>query len=335
LAILGNVGTLVAPTSKTQYQNASVSLPPKLFSHNDQQSYWQSDSPEGATSGWGGRIADLIVGANSNQVFTAMSVSGSTVFLSGHSVLQYQVGTGGSVAIAGLSGSLFGSTSAGQVLQQLITGARSQMFENEYNKVTARSIAANTTLSAALAGAPALTTSFPTTTLANQLKMVARAISARTLLGAKRQVFFVSLGGFDTHDFQLRDQPPLHTQLADALSAFYQATVEMGVANQVTAFTASDFGRTLTSNGDGSDHGWGSHHFILGGAVKGGSIYGSFPTIAFNTPEDLGSGRLLPTTSVDQYAATLAKWFGVADTDMASVLPNVGNFATRDLGFMA
>ena len=335
LAVVGNVGPLIVPTTKTQYQNASVPLPPKLFSHNDQQSVWQSSSAEGATSGWGGRIADLIVSGNANQTFTAISVAGSAVYLSGRTVLQYQVGTGGSVAISGLTGSLFGSTTGNQVLQQLITASRPGMFENEYDRVTTRSIAANTALSSALASAPAISTVFPTgNSLADQLKMVARTISARQALGAKRQVFFVSLGGFDTHDFQLRDQPGLHATLAAAINAFYQATVEIGVANLVTTFTASDFGRTLTSNGDGSDHGWGSHHFVLGGAVKGGSIYGTFPAIALNTPEDVGSGRLLPSTSVDQYAATLGKWFGVSDADLATVVPNIASFSTPNLGFM-
>jgi uncharacterized protein (DUF1501 family) len=336
LAIVSNVGPLIVPTTRTQYQNASVPLPPKLFSHNDQQSVWQSSGAEGATSGWGGRIADLIVSGNANQTFTAISVAGAAVYLSGRTVLQYQVGTSGSVAISGLTGSLFGSTTGNQVLQQLITASRPGMFENEYDRVTTRSIAANTALSSALASAPAITTVFPTgNTLADQLKMVARTISARQALGAKRQVFFVSLGGFDTHDFQLRDQPGLHATLAAAINAFYQATVEIGVANLVTTFTASDFGRTLTSNGDGSDHGWGSHHFVVGGAVKGGSIYGTFPTIALGTALDVGSGRLLPSTAVDQYAATLAKWFGVSDTDLALVVPNITNFSTRDLGFLA
>ncbi len=336
LAIVANVGPLITPTTNTQYQNASVPLPPKLFSHNDQQSVWQSSGAEGATSGWGGRMADLIAAGNTNQTFTAISVSGSAVFLSGRTVLQYQIGTNGPVAINGLTGSLFGSSSAGAVLQQLITATRPGMFENEYDRVTARAIAANATLSGALGAAPVLTTVFPTgNSLADQLKMVARAIGVRQAVGARRQVFFVSLGGFDTHDFQLRDQPTLHTTLAAALDAFYQATVELGVASLVTTFTASDFGRTLTSNGDGSDHGWGSHHFVLGGAVKGGSIYGAFPTIALGTAEDVGSGRLLPTSAVDQYAATLAKWFGVADTDVASVVPNLANFPTRNLGFMA
>jgi len=193
----------------------------------------------------------------------------------------------------------------------------------------------NGALAAVWSTAPPLATVFPTgNSLSDQLRMVARMIGARQALGSRRQVFFVSQGGYDTHDFQLRDQPNLHTALAAAINAFYQATVELGVASQVTTFTASDFGRTLTSNGDGSDHGWGSHHFVIGGAVRGGSIYGTFPTVAMGTAEDIGSGRLLPTTSVDQYAATLGRWFGVSDTSLATVLPNIGNFPTRDLGFL-
>ena len=336
LAIVANVGPLIRPTTKAQYQGASVPLPPKLFSHNDQQSVWQSSGAEGATSGWGGRIADLIVSGNTNQTFTAVSVAGAAVYLSGRSVLQYQVGANGSVAISGLTGSLFGSSTANQVLRQLITATRPGVFENEYNRITTRSIDANAALSGALAAAPAITTVFPTgNSLADQLKMVARLISVRQTLGSKRQVFFVSQGGYDTHDFQLRDQPVLHATLAAAIDAFYNATVELGVAGNVTTFTASDFGRTLTSNGDGSDHGWGSHHFVLGGAVKGASIYGQFPTVALGTTEEVGSGRLLPSTAVDQYASTMAKWFGVSDTDLATVVPNIGNFTTRDLGFLA
>jgi uncharacterized protein (DUF1501 family) len=336
LAIVANVGPLIVPTTKAQFRSASVPLPPKLFSHNDQQSVWQSSAAEGATSGWGGRIADLIASGNGNQTFTAISVAGSAVYLSGRTVLQYQVGVKGPVAISGLTGTLFGSSSAGRVLQQLITAPRTGMLEDEYDRVTSRAIDASSALSGALASTPAITTPFPGgNPLADQLKMVARTISVRQALGAKRQVFFVSLGGFDTHDFQLRDQPGLHATLATAIDAFYQATVELGVSDRVTSFTASDFGRTLTSNGDGSDHGWGGHHFVIGGAVRGGGIYGTFPVVALGTAEDVGSGRLLPTTSVDQYAATLARWFGVSAADMPTVVPNIGNFAASDLGFMA
>jgi uncharacterized protein (DUF1501 family) len=154
------------------------------------------------------------------------------------------------------------------------------------------------------------------------------------VLGAKRQIFFVSLGGFDTHDNQLVNQPALHTQIADALSYFQTSIDGLGVGNQVTTFTGSDFGRTLTSNGDGSDHGWGSHHFVMGGAVKGRNYYGTFPIMGLNNVDEVGSGRLIPTTSVDQFAATMARWFGVSDTDMRLVLPNIGNFGSSNLGFL-
>ena len=200
-----------------------------------------------------------------------------------------------------------------------------------------RSIDANESLTAALASAPALQTVFPTgNSLADQLKMVARMIGSADALGVKRQVFFVSLGGFDTHDALLTTHPALLTSVADAISAFHAATVELGVANQVTSFTASDFGRTLVGNGNGSDHGWGSMHFVLGGAVRGGRYYGSAPAIANNGPDDVGQGRLLPTTSVDQMASTLGAWFGAADGALLDVLPNLSrwNASDRNLAFV-
>jgi len=336
LAILANVGPLVVPTTKAQYTNLSVPLPPKLFSHNDQQSVWQSSSPEGARSGWGGRIGDLFATQNANTIFTCNSITGSAVFLAGTTVAAYQLGVQGSIAVAGLSGTLFGSTTAGATLRSLITDPGSSLMSRDLAATTSRSISADSTLSAALASAPdyPLTGALVGNSLASQLRVVSRMIAARNTLGAKRQVFFVSLGGFDTHDDQLSDQPVLHTQLAAALQYFNDNMQSLNVANNVTTFTASDFGRTLTSNGDGSDHGWGSHHFIMGGAVRGGQYYGTFPIMGFNNNDEVGSGRLIPTTSVDQYAATLANWFGVSATDMTTVLPNIGSFASRNLGFM-
>nr|MBA2414006.1 DUF1501 domain-containing protein [Burkholderiaceae bacterium] len=196
-----------------------------------------------------------------------------------------------------------------------------------------RSIDANTALSAALAGAPALTPPAGNS-LATQLAMVAKVISVRSALGAARQVFLVSMGGYDTHANQVVTQTNLLTQLAAAIS-FFQTTMDvMGTANDVTLFTASDFGRTLIQNGDGSDHGWGSHHFVVGGAVKGKQIYGAFPDLALMTPTDAGNGRLIPTTSVEQYAATMAKWMGVTDANLPVILPNLANFAQPNLGFM-
>ena len=336
LGVMLNVGTLVQPTTKAQYTANSVPLPPKLFSHNDQQSVWQSSSPEGASSGWGGRMGDLFVAGNGNATFTCVNVSGNAVFLSGKTAVQYQVSTSGPVAFSGLSAPLFGSAACSTALQSLVTAPRTHLFESEYTRVTARSISAGGVLTSALASAPVLTTPFPTgNSLADQLKFVARMISTAATTSTKRQVFFVSLGGFDTHDGLATIHPPLLTNVAEALSAFYQATIELGVANQVTTFTASDFGRTLTAD-DGSDHGWGSMHFMLGGAVNGGRFYGTPQVVANGGPDDVGQGRLLPSTSVDQYAATMGAWFGIAPSDLLTVLPNLGNYdaSQRNLGFV-
>jgi uncharacterized protein (DUF1501 family) len=335
MGVLLNVGTLVQPTTKAQYTAKSVPLPPKLFSHNDQQSVWQSSSPEGATSGWGGRMGDLFEAGNGNATFTCVNVSSNAVFLSGKQAVQYQVSTSGPVALTA-SKTLFGSAACATELKRLITAQSTNLFENEYAKVMARALSAGAQLSTALAGGKTLTTVFPSAnTLADQLSLVARMISTSAEVGAKRQVFFVSLGGFDNHDGLATIHPGLMTTVADALSAFYAATVELGVSSQVTTFTASDFGRTLTGN-DGSDHGWGSMHFMLGGAVNGGRYYGNAPVVANNGPDDVGQGRLLPSTSVDQYAATLGKWFGISDTDLLTVLPNLVNWnaAQRNLGFV-
>ena len=336
LAIVANVGPLIVPTTKIQYNNLSVPLPPKLFSHNDQQSVWQASAPEGARNGWGGRIGDLMASQNTNSVFTCNSVSGSAVFLAGQSTVAYQVSASGSIPIGGITGNLFGSTTASANFRSVITTGGADLFTQDLAATTQRSIDANVTLSAALATAPdlPLPANLATSSLAAQLRLVARMIAQRNILGAKRQVFFVSIGGFDTHDNQLTTQPSLHAQVAGALSYFYDATVGLGISDRVTTFTGSDFGRTLTSNGDGSDHGWGSHHFVMGGAVKGQQYYGTFPTMGLSNNDEVGSGRLLPTTSVDQYAATLARWFGVSDTDMRLVLPNIGNFGSSNVGFM-
>jgi len=259
------------------------------------------------------------------------------VYLSGNTAVQYQISTNGSVPLNGLKSPLFGSTACSTALQNLVTQTRSNLLENEYNRINTRAIGANQILTGALASAPALKTVFPTqNNLADQLKMVARMISIAATTGAKRQVFFVSMSGYDTHDGLLTKHPTLMTGLADAMSAFYNATVELGVANNVTSFTASDFGRTLSGNNDGSDHGWGSMHFVMGGAVNGQRFYGTPPIIANNGPDDVGQGRLLPTTSVDQYAATLGKWLGLSDSDLLTLLPNLTNYnvSSRNLGFV-
>jgi len=335
LAVQLNVGPLIVPTTVAQYNAKSVPLPPKLFSHNDQTSLWQSGLTEGATSGWGGRMGDLLLSSNSSSVFTCISASGNATFLSGQTASQYQISTSGAIPINGITNTLYGSAACQNALRTLITQSDPSVFEDEYARVVRRSIDAQAQVSTGLTGVPNLITPFETAnSLAMQLKIVAQLIGARQALGAKRQVFLVSLGGFDLHDSLIANHPGLLTTIANAMRSFYDATAELGVAQNVTTFTASDFGRTLTSNGDGSDHGWGSHHFVMGGAVKGQNYYGLAPQISVNGPNDVGQGRLLPTTSVDQYAATFANWMGIPNNDMAWVMPNIGNFATTNLGFL-
>ena len=338
LAVTLNVGTLVQPTTKAQYQANSVRLPPKLFSHNDQQSYFQASNPEGATSGWGGRIGDLFQSGNGSATLTCINASGNAVYLTGKSAVQYAIGTGGPIALLNNASSLYGSTTAAATLRSLMTGGSAHLFASEHARVSKRALDTYAQVSGALANAPASGfTLFPSgNALADQLKMVARLISVSADLGAKRQVFFVSIGGFDLHDNLVAQHPGLVGKVADALRAFYDTTVALGVADKVTSFTASDFGRTLQSNDDGSDHGWGSHHFVLGGAVKGRRFYGAPPAIGNGTADDVGQGRLLPTIAVDQYAATLANWFGVDNGNLTTVLPNMGNYnaSNWNLGFV-
>ena len=335
MAVVLNVGTLVRPTTKAQYQANSVALPPKLFSHNDQQSYWQASSAEGATSGWGGRIGDLLQSGNGSAALTCISASGNAVYLSGRSSIQYVTATNGPTPLINNASTLYGSSAAATALRSLMGGTRSHLIENEHAIISKRALDLYAQVNGALGNAPA--SNFPLfpagNSLADQLRIVARMISVSQELGAKRQVFFVSLGGFDMHDFLVRDHPTQIGRVAEAMRAFYDTTAALGVADKVTAFTASDFGGTLTQNDDGSDHGWGATHFVVGGAVNGQRIYGTPPAIGHNTPDDVGQGRLLPTISVDQYAATLASWFGVSDSSLSTVLPNIGNYSTRNLGF--
>lgn len=335
-AIQLNVGPLVVPLTLAQYESGSKAYPqpPKLFSHNDQSSIWQSLGSEGATVGWGGRMGDLAMSSNGQSLMTCISASGNAVFVSGDNTLQYQISPDGAIPIWPAKGWVFGSAETSSLLKQLITEPRTHVMENAFNVVTKRSMDMETIVNAALDPVTLTTTFDQTNYFARQLQVVARLIAARGALGTKRQVFFVSMGGFDNHDGLMTQHPELMATFNSAVTSFYNATVELGVANKVTTFTASDFGRTLAYNGDGSDHGWGSHHFIMGGAVKGGQFYGTAPHISLETDDQVGQGRLLPSTSVDQMAATLGKWFGLSGSELTSVLPNIGNFATANLGFM-
>jgi len=343
LAIIANAGPLVMPLTKAEYQANSKPKPVKLFSHNDQQSTWQALGPEGTKIGWGGRLGDMVASGNTNTIFTSISVSGNTVFMSGQATLQYQVGNNGAVAIGGLTGNLFGSSVAATTLRSIITADNQHLFAKEHAAVVKRSIDAQalfqTAFNASTVAAPTQyvqpsTRASANNALAQQLQTVARIIGARAGLGASRQVFFVSMGGFDTHDNENRGHADLMARLSHALGYFDSVLGTLALRDKVTLFTGSDFGRTFTSNGDGTDHGWGGHHFVHGAAVKGKEIYGRFPTVGLNHSDEVGSGSFLPGVSVDQIGATIGKWFGVSDSNLDLVFPNLKNFQ-RDLGFMA
>lgn len=343
LAVQLNVGNLIAPLTKAQYQagnTAAHPVPPLLMAHSDQRNTWMmGDLAKSIKTGFGGRLGDLALAGNGGSAFTAIDVGYNSYFLAGDTARQYRVGVNGPVAVNALTRPAFGGAGLSAALNALAGQGASHAMEADYLGVLNRSIGAQQQLTGALAGVK-LTTPFHTSTtvashtLADQLNVVAKVIASRAALGVKRQVFFVSLDGFDNHDGLLTKHPDLMAQLDEALSAFYAATVEMGVQNQVTTFTMSDFGRSLQGNSDGSDHGWGSHHVVLGGAVKGQRFYGTAPNVSLTSDDQIGQGRLLPSTASDQYLATLATWFGVAAGELATVVPRIGNYAVSNLGFV-
>lgn len=335
VALVTNVGTLLAPLTRTQYQNNSVAVPPQLFSHADQAVQWQTSVSDSDTrTGWGGRSADLLQSLNSNsRISMAISIDGTNTFEVGNTVIPYLISRDGSLGLDGFYGDN-NSNLRLQAFKQMMTLPRRSLIAQAYADTFTRAIAENEILSAALAGVAPLTTQFPDTDLGAQLKMIAKLIAARSNLSMSRQIFFCAAGGYDTHGDQLGAQSDLLTELSQAMSSFYAATVELGASQQVTTFTASDFGRTFAANGSGSDHGWGSHQLVMGGAVQGAKFYGTFPTLAINGPDDTEDGRWIPTTSVDEFSATLARWFGVSQSDLPTVLPNIGRFAQPNLGFL-
>lgn len=346
-AFLANVGTLVYPTTKAQYAAGSVPLPPQLFSHSDQQVQWQHSVPDKPTqTGWGGRMADLLSVLNtSRQISMSISVAGKNTFQVGNQIAPYAIGTGGASTLAGNTSTPNPTNLDGirfRAQKDIFALSQPNLIETAFGTTSGDAIVSADLLNTVLSAAPPVTTPFPNTTAGNQLRMVARLIAASPTLGLKRQVFFVQLGGWDTHAAQIdraNAANDTHTNLlrqtSEAVNAFNNAMNELAAADQVTLFTASDFGRTYRSNGDGSDHGWGNHQFIVGGAVKGGDIYGRMPNLTVGGPDDTSLGRWIPTVSVDEYAATLATWFGVSATDLPVVLPNIGRFAKPNLGFLA
>jgi uncharacterized protein (DUF1501 family) len=292
-------------------------------------------------------MADLVATMNTNSAFTCISTAGIALFLAGQRSYQLNVTSAGPIPIYGLNYPLFGSQAGSTALSNILTTEETNLFAKEYAVVVNRSIAAQATLASSMLPAGAAGIPNPTqyldpikneladNSLAVSLQTVARIIGGRAGLGVTRQIFYVELGGFDMHDMQAPQHARLLTQLGEALEYFDATMTTLGLGNDVTAFTASDFGRTLTANSDGTDHGWGSHHIVTGGAVSGGDMYGTYPVIGSNQANDLGAGRLIPTTSVEQYAGTLARWFGLTDSQVRTVLPNFGNFGSNPyMGFM-
>jgi uncharacterized protein (DUF1501 family) len=338
LAVVANTGPLVQPLTQTQYQKQQASIPLNLFSHSDQQLAWQTSIAQGhSPTGWAGRAADYIAqsGINSSKFPTFFSVAGNALEGTGASTQPVALSPGQSLQLSG-----FNSSAASQVrwnaLNGLIADGSGITLVQAADNVLANSINDANELSAALAKSTPLQTQFPKTGIGAQLQQVAQIIQVQSYLGMTRQVFFCSLGGFDTHAGEFEAHNTLYPQLSAALAAFYDATIELKVAQNVTTFTESDFNRTFQqTTTDGSDHAWGSHHLVLGGAVQGGQIYGQFPEFKLGGPDDTDvRGRWIPTISVDQYGATLCSWFGIPASALATIFPNLANFSASNLGFL-
>jgi uncharacterized protein (DUF1501 family) len=340
MALLFNTGPLVQPVTRAQYRAIRSTRPANLFSHDDQQEQMQTAIPNNqANLGWGGRLADRVTVMNAgSQVPMNISVAGNDVFLKGQMTPAYSVPTGGQFGLNGFNNTAQANARR-NAMQQLfaldrqntLVRSAGDVMSGAINASTALNTVVNNAASAAAAAFAALNTG-----LSRQLFTVAKMIEGRNQLGLRRQIFFVSQGGYDNHQNQIADQGNRFNELGPALRAFYNAIVALGVQDQATLFTLSDFGRTLRVNDGGSDHAWGNLQLIIGGAVRGGATYGTFPSQALGGADDTDSdGRWIPTTAVDQYAATLAKWFGVPDADIPAVVPNIARFPTRDLGFMA
>jgi uncharacterized protein (DUF1501 family) len=367
LAVVANVGPLIQPTTKNDYRTARLPLPAKLYSHNDQQNMWQALATEGATTGWGGRILDgFVPPSQSPNMYASISVAGNAVWLSGTKVRQYQMSPSGAIVMGG-STQIYGAPSVANALKRITSNGlagpqapgsprSAHVLMADLGDIARRSLDAESVISSALANMPTTDPAVGPDSrlqmtdldgktienpLARQLQAVARLIAVRSNFGVGRQVFFVQLGGFDTHDGQNKRHAELMARLDHALAYFDDSLGRIGVRSQVTTFTASDFGRTFTSNGDGTDHGWGGHHFVMGGAVKGGKIYGTFPTLGVKntannqfdaSPDQLTNGVLLPTTSLDQYGMTFASWFGA--NNASQIFRNASNFSASRLDFL-
>lgn len=333
-AIVGNVGPLLQPLTRAQWEAENVAVPKRLFSHNDQQSTWMASAPEGAQFGWGGLFADaaLASGANTNPDFTSITSLGNEVFLTGQQSRPYQIGLDGANEFEILR--TFEGQDVYDTLRQHFRSsnlATTNLIKQDIAEAFRNSIDLNETFNDSLESLVPLTTEFPQSFLGRQMKAIAETIAIRDSLFARRQVFFAAVGGYDTHSSQARDMPELLGELDQAITGFYRAMQELGLGQDVTIFTASEFGRTLAINGDGTDHGWGGHQFVIGNAVAGKQIYGDIPPYDFDHDFDAGGGRLIPSTSVEQFAEPLGRWFGLTSAELAVALPNFGNFSSKEV----
>jgi len=335
VAVLTNVGSLVTPLTQTDYLQQSKAIPLNLFSHLDQQTELQTSMAQGfASTGWGGRLADAMEGCNTTGFPTIISVGGNALFATGSQTNPATVTPGQVLGLQGFSASA-ASQARLTALQNLMSFDNGLTLVQASNAIGSNGVSQAGVLNKALADGASLTTVFPNTSLGNQMAQIAKIINVRAALGVNRQIFFAYLGGFDTHDLEINDQGSGLAQVSQALNAFYNATVEMSVSQDVVTFTESDFGRTLQPSGGatlGTDHAWGSHHIIMGDAVKGGDVYGAFPSLILQGPDDANNrGVWIPTTSIDQYGATLSNWFGVDSASLGTVFPNLANFSTLPL----
>lgn len=343
-AMIANVGTLLEAYDAQAVADGTARLPLGLFSHADQINQWQTAVPDARIAqGWGGRLADLMQDVNvANGVSMNISLSGSNVFQSGNQVSEYSIDTTGDGApgIASYDdGTEYGAFKK-RIVDDLLAVEQTHIFRREFARRLRGAVDAQAVFVDALQTSPALTTTFSSGYFSQALRQIARVIGSRDALGASRQTFFITVGGWDHHDDVLDNQAEMLPAISRGLIEFRDALVELGVFDRVTTFTTSDFGRTLTSNGKGSDHGWGGHHIVMGGAVNGGQIFGDYPIISASSPLDVGRGVYAPTTSVDEYFAELALWFGVSVSELDRVLPNVRSFyspesAQPPIGFLS
>lgn len=346
LAVVGDVGPLIEPIDRQTFNNGSAAQPKRLFSHNDQQSTWEALGVEGSRAGWGGLFADAAARSDpgSQRAFSAVTTSSASVFLFGDTVVPFRApsGNGGlNVDMVDRRDYLGGNARYDAAREEILDFLRlapvdqGNLYARDVKQIQADGVGITLQFREASEQAVSLDFPFPGSRLGNQLRTVAQTIGMRDLLNVNRQVFFVETGGFDTHNNQAGRIAGLQNDIVASLAAFREAMIAQGDWDRVALFTVSDFGRTLVENGAGTDHGWGGYMMVMGGNVQGGDIYGSMaaPTPGSNRYTD-SRGRLIPSTSVEQYAATLGRWFGLDEGELSAALPNLANFDSRNLGFM-